>query len=427
MILGTFGAGYFAYHYGLWAGVARRDRCSARSAGCCTRSPPCVFGVDHIVSGVAINIIAARRRRSSSPRLLHRPAGGGPTQSPPLDRRPDDRHPGISDAGEHARGQALVPGLRPGRRRGGADHEPVARYDPGRAAADLRHVWVLWRTPFGLRLRSCGESPAAAETLGVNVYRYKYIAVLISGAFAGLGGAFLALVASGGYHDGQTGGRGYIGLAAMIFGNWRPGGLLLGRRLFGYTDALPAAQRRRVGARAAAARGRDPAAGVGAAASSAAASAGRAGTWSRSSLRFLVWYLAHRRGPARLHRDDAVRRDAAGARLRLAATADARGRRPGLSQGLGAGDVPRPTDVDWDALTARGRRGDAHAPTRRTPTSRSAPPGWSTTAGVVVGLQRRERGVRRRRCAPSADGLPAARHRRRPADPVGLRRTATAR
>jgi simple sugar transport system permease protein len=98
--------------------------------------------------------------------------------------------------------------------------------------------WVLWRSAFGLRLRSVGESPVAAESLGVNVRRYKFIAVLISGGLAGLGGGFLALVAANIYRDGQTGGRGYIGLAAMIFGNWRPGGLLTGAALFGYTDAV---------------------------------------------------------------------------------------------------------------------------------------------------------------------------------------------
>ena len=97
---------------------------------------------------------------------------------------------------------------------------------------------MLWRTSFGLRLRSCGESPAAAESLGVNVLRYKFIAVLISGGLAGLGGGVLAMVASSNYRDGQTGGRGYIGLAAMIFGNWRPGGLLAGSGLFGYTETL---------------------------------------------------------------------------------------------------------------------------------------------------------------------------------------------
>jgi simple sugar transport system permease protein len=66
----------------------------------------------------------------------------------------------------------------------------------------------------------------------------KYCAVIASGAFAGLGGAFLAIVAGTGYREGQTGGRGYIGLAAMIFGNWRPGGLAAGAVLFGYTDSL---------------------------------------------------------------------------------------------------------------------------------------------------------------------------------------------
>jgi len=98
--------------------------------------------------------------------------------------------------------------------------------------------WILWKTAFGLRLRSCGESPVAAETLGVNVYRYKFLAVLVSGGLAGLGGGYLALVAANIYRDGQTGGRGYIGLAAMIFGNWRPGGLVSGAALFGYTDAV---------------------------------------------------------------------------------------------------------------------------------------------------------------------------------------------
>jgi general nucleoside transport system permease protein len=99
-------------------------------------------------------------------------------------------------------------------------------------------AWILWKTSFGLRLRSCGENPQAAETLGVNVYLYKYVAVLISGALAGIGGGFLALVASSGFSTNQTNGRGYIGLAAMIFGNWRPGGLLAGALTFGYTDSL---------------------------------------------------------------------------------------------------------------------------------------------------------------------------------------------
>jgi len=98
---------------------------------------------------------------------------------------------------------------------------------------------LLWRSRFGLRLRSCGENPVAAESLGVDVVRYKYIGVVVSGGLAGLGGAALVLNPGQlGYLEGQTGGRGYIGLAAMIFGNWRPGGLLAGSALFGYVDGL---------------------------------------------------------------------------------------------------------------------------------------------------------------------------------------------
>ncbi|MCB0914006.1 MAG: ABC transporter permease, partial [Propionibacteriaceae bacterium] len=98
--------------------------------------------------------------------------------------------------------------------------------------------WFLWHTAFGLRLRSVGESPSAAESLGVNVYLFKVVAVTVSGGLAGLGGAYLAMVASSGYQNGQTLGLGYIGLAAMIFGNWRPSGLLVAALLFGYTQSI---------------------------------------------------------------------------------------------------------------------------------------------------------------------------------------------
>ena len=67
----------------------------------------------------------------------------------------------------------------------------------------IASYYVLWRTSFGLRLRACGESPAAAESLGVNVYLMKFVAVIASGAFAGIGGAFLAIVAGNGYRGGS--------------------------------------------------------------------------------------------------------------------------------------------------------------------------------------------------------------------------------
>ena len=98
--------------------------------------------------------------------------------------------------------------------------------------------FFLWRTRLGLRMRSAGENPVAAESLGVRVYTMKYLGVVISGALAGLAGAFLVLEAAGIYREGQTGGRGFIGLAAMNFGNWRPAGVASAAGLFGYADAL---------------------------------------------------------------------------------------------------------------------------------------------------------------------------------------------
>ena len=100
-------------------------------------------------------------------------------------------------------------------------------------------AWLLWRTRFGLRLRICGERPGAGEAQGINIYFYKYVGVIISGCLAGLGGAFIASQElSGVYKEGQTTGRGFIGLAALIFGNWRPWGIFGGAMLFGYPFAL---------------------------------------------------------------------------------------------------------------------------------------------------------------------------------------------
>lgn len=99
-------------------------------------------------------------------------------------------------------------------------------------------LWVLRRTVFGLRLRSVGEHPLAAETLGVNVYAMKYWGVLISGALAGLSGAYMAVEHTGMYVEGMTQGLGFIALAAMIFGNWLPLGAMWAGLLFGFTQAL---------------------------------------------------------------------------------------------------------------------------------------------------------------------------------------------
>jgi simple sugar transport system permease protein len=233
MIMGTWAAGFFGYQYGPWVAIL-----AAIGFGVITALVHAVatvtFGVDHVVSGVAVNIIAAGMVRYLSVILYEGVEGAGPTQSPSIGSVPFAGLPVLSGGTYFgwqspdllgslaAKGWFLVSDLAAILRglTGGVSYLTVI------ALLLFPLSWfLLWRTSFGLRLRSAGEAPTAAESLGVSVYRMKYA-------------GFLAVVAANNYQEGQTGGRGFIGLAAMLFGNWRPGGLLAGSALFGFADAL---------------------------------------------------------------------------------------------------------------------------------------------------------------------------------------------
>lgn len=246
MILGTWFGAYVGYQHGPWAGVLA-GALGGALGGAVHAVATITFGVDHIISGVAINIIAAGVVRYLSVLAYAGRPDAGPTQSPPVRPIATVGLPVLS--GQRVFGWQspdLLGDLARQRWFGVSDLAGILRGITG-GVSELTLLAVLlipasalllWRTAFGLRLRSVGESPVAAESLGVGVYRMKYAGVLLSGALAGLAGAFLVTVAASYYREGQTGGRGFIGLAAMIFGNWRPGGAALGSLLFGYTDGL---------------------------------------------------------------------------------------------------------------------------------------------------------------------------------------------
>lgn len=98
--------------------------------------------------------------------------------------------------------------------------------------------YVLYKTPFGLRIRAAGENPEAADAAGVNVIRLRYIAVIISGVLAAAGGAYLSIGQSSLFTRGMTAGRGYIALAALILAKWKPIPVLFACLFFGFTEAL---------------------------------------------------------------------------------------------------------------------------------------------------------------------------------------------
>ena len=247
MVIGTWFGAWAGWFYGPWYGVLA-GLLGGALFGLIHAVGTITFQVDHIVSGVAINILAAGVARFLSVVAYADVPAGGATQSPRVDERIE---------------KISIPYLSGGK----INESDTADVFGSLEALDLFFisdlfgllggltrnisyfsilaillvpvsVWILWSTSFGLQLRSVGEYPVGSESVGVNVYLMKYIGVTISGAFAGLAGAYLVIESAGIYREGQTGGRGFIGLAAMIFGNWKPFGTFLGSSLFGYADSL---------------------------------------------------------------------------------------------------------------------------------------------------------------------------------------------
>ena len=164
------------------------------------------FRVDHIVSGVAVNLLAAGLVRIGSYQAF-----GTATTSGRVEGLPPLQVPYLGQVSP-----LVVVGF----------------------LLVLGAWYVQQRTPFGLRLRACGENPLAADTLGVNVESLRMAGVILSGMMAGLAGSYLVVELNHVYVEGMTQGRGYVALAAMIFGNWTPAGAALASLLFGAAEAL---------------------------------------------------------------------------------------------------------------------------------------------------------------------------------------------
>ncbi len=246
MIGGTWFAAWGAWSYGPWWGVVL-GIVGGAIFGLLHALATVTFNVDHIVSGVAINILGLGAMRFLSSIVYTPETGGSVIQSPPIQ--------GISSfdlpflAGGNLFGWNTPDFFGWLETQGWffiSDVAGIIKGFTGRVnwltligvALVPLTAWLLWRTAWGLRLRSCGEDPWAAESLGVPVLRMKYYGVVISGMLAGLAGAFLVLVQAGIYREGMTGGRGFIGLGALIFGNWMPAGVLGGSLVFGFGDSI---------------------------------------------------------------------------------------------------------------------------------------------------------------------------------------------
>jgi general nucleoside transport system permease protein len=246
MVMGTIFAGWWGWEFGPWMALLG-GIIGGMLGGLLMSVATTTFGVNHIVAGVAINLMAPGLARFMASELFVGTQGGSVTSSP----------------GNSGRmGSFTMPFLSGGDLFGWQSPDMLGWVeDTGWFfVADLAGLlgglttavtwdvmltiglffgiaYFLWHTPLGLRLRFSGERPSAADSLGVSVHKMRYIGMAISGGLAGMGGAVLVLFANR-YQENQVAGRGFLGLATMIFGNWMPAGTAAGAGLFGYAQGI---------------------------------------------------------------------------------------------------------------------------------------------------------------------------------------------
>lgn len=246
MVMGTWFGAFVGYQAGPAAGVIAGVLAGAAfGVGLAVLVVP--LRIDQAVAGLALNLFAAGAARYLSSVFFEGVPGGQITQSPRIDPLPAISVPGADGVLGHVADAGI----------------PVVS-DVSSALVGLTTDvsvltlvalllipvtwWVLWRTGLGLRIRACGENPAAADSLGVSPFVHRTVALAVSGALSGLAGAFLVTVAASIYREGQTGGRGFIGMATVVFGNWMAVPTAIGAFIFGFTDALRTRQEATVGA-----------------------------------------------------------------------------------------------------------------------------------------------------------------------------------
>lgn len=219
MLAGAFAAAAITvFSHNPWLGLA-----AAAAAGVGVASIHAMasihFRADQVVVGTAINILFLGIPALVSGALFD---STGSTPPLPLDETlPDWNIPGIQS----------IPGLRELL----SGHKPLVYL--ALILVPLSY-YVIFRTRFGLRLRAVGETPEAADTAGVSVLRIRYAGVLLSGLLSGLGGAYLSIGQNSLFTRNMTAGRGFIALAALIFGKWHPVGTFLACLLFGLAEAI---------------------------------------------------------------------------------------------------------------------------------------------------------------------------------------------